>query len=286
MLTLMAEHSRADVIFENNPSLRLSWPAVLFKRPTVIALNTWVARVDGSLNWQDKLKFSWLNRAKAVIAVSEAIRIRCCKNAVVIGNPYRQQIFRKMPEVDRDLWFVFVGRLVSDKGVDLAIRAIHSLVSNDDSLGRRERYRLTIIGDGPERNSLEQLASSLGLKQLVDFKGVLRGDDLVRSLNRHRFLLVPSVWEEPFGNVALEGMACGCVPIVSDGGGLPDAVGDAGITFKRNDLEDLVAQIKKVLENQALQDDLMQKAELHLQKHHPVQVGEQYLRVIESALST
>lgn len=285
ILTLLAEHKRADVVFENNPSLRLSWPAVLFKRPTVIALNTWVARVDGTLNWQDKLKYTWLNRAKAVIAVSEALRRRCCESAVVIGNPYRQEIFRKLPGVERDLHFAFVGRLVSDKGVDLAIRALHSLLDREGNTESGDAYRLTVIGDGPERGALEALASTLNIRERVDFKGILRGDALVSCLNQHQFLLVPSAWEEPFGNVALEGMACGCVPIVSDGGGLPDAVGDAGITFKRNDLNDLIAKLNSVLENNELRNELIQRAEKHLQKHHPVQVGEKYLKVIESALN-
>ena len=276
---LFWEHMKADVVYENNPSLRLSWPAILVGKPTVVALNTWVARTDGSMNWQDKLKYLWLGRAKAVIAVSEAIRQRCCKRAVVIGNPYREKIFRKIEGIERSGWFVFVGRLVSDKGADQAIHALHSLVQTS---GGQEDYNLTIVGDGPEREVLETLTASLGLQKNVSFRGTLRGDALVRCLNEHRFILVPSVWEEPFGNVALEGMACGCIPIVSDGGGLPDAIGAAGLSFRRNSLPDLVEAIRKVVSNSLLREDLLRKAEGHLKRHVTNEVGKRYLEVIES----
>src|SRR5690606_40338743 len=94
-------------------------------------------------------------------------------------------------------------------------------------------FRLTIIGDGPEAPVLKALAVKYGLEHKVDFKGSLQGKELVDCLNQHKLILVPSRWEEPFGNVALEGMACGCIPVVSDGGGLAEAVGHAGLTFQR-----------------------------------------------------
>jgi hypothetical protein len=53
---LFKEHSYADVVFENNPSLRLSWPAVFFNKPIVVALRTWVNRIEGGMAWQDRLK--------------------------------------------------------------------------------------------------------------------------------------------------------------------------------------------------------------------------------------
>ena len=55
---------------------------------------------------------------------------------------------------------------------------------------------------------------------------------MVEELNRHEIMVVPSRWNELFGVVALEGMACGCAMLVSDGGGLPDAVGYAGHNLK------------------------------------------------------
>ncbi|WPP52901.1 glycosyltransferase family 4 protein [Catalinimonas niigatensis] len=280
---LIQEHAWADVIFENNPCLRLSWPNILFNKPSVIALNTWVSRNNGTIGIQDRLKQAWFKRAKGIIAVSDAIRKRCWPKAIVIGNPYRIQVFSILPDIPRKKDFVFLGRLVSDKGADLAILALHQMRTSAADISLPQP-RLTIIGSGPERGKLEKLVADLKLGDCVHFTGSLHGEKLNICLNQHRFLLAPSIWEEPFGNVALEGMACGCVPIVADGGGLPDAVGNAGLTFMRGNVDALVSSIKTVIQNPALEQRLRQEATIHLKAHHPDKVASQYLKVIEAAM--
>lgn len=280
---LLREHRWADIVFENNPSLRLSWPAIFFRKPLVIALRTWLNRVDGKTGWQDIIKNIWLMRASAVIAVSRAVSERCWPAATVIGNPYRIQTFKILADVPRIYDFVFLGRLVSDKGADLTIEAMASLLSlKQDGKTIFPNLSLTIVGDGPEREKLQELSESLGLGGHIKFQGTLSGDQLVHCLNVHRYILIPSVWEEPFGNVALEGMACGCIPIVSDGGGLPDAVGKAGLVFKRGNLADFVSCIREILINSTLKKQLLKAAANHLADHHPEQVSRRYLEVIET----
>jgi glycosyltransferase involved in cell wall biosynthesis len=146
-MRLLNEHKWADLVFENNPSLRLSWPRIFIKRPSVVALQTWIARMDGQIAFQDRIKKYWINRSSHVIACSNALREGSHPTATVIGNPYRSDIFKVMPEVIRDKDFVFLGRLVSDKGAIMAIQAL------DYFINRRVTYKnttlpvLTIIGD-------------------------------------------------------------------------------------------------------------------------------------------
>lgn len=288
---LFKEHKWADLVFENNPCLRLAWPNLLFNHPSVIALNTWVSRIDGEvgvhgkIGIQDRLKFLWFKRAKKVIAVSDAIRKQSFPPAIVIGNPYQADTFKVMPEITKTSAFVFLGRLVPNKGADEAIKAVHQLLLLD----KKDKFlpfkpTLTIIGDGPEKNKLEQKVKDLEIKDYVSFTGPLRGNDIAMCLNKHRYILVPSLWEEPFGNVVLEGMACGCLPIVSDGGGLPDAIGNAGLSFERGNTEALVSCIRKALDNPALEKQLRDAAQDHLIKHHPEIVSKRYLEVVEAAV--
>ncbi len=89
----------------------------------------------------------------------------------------------------------------------------------------------TIIGSGPEWEPLRRQVEALGLDDRVEFAGMLSGEALAQSLNRHRVIAIPSRWEETFGMFALEGLACGCIPVVSTGGGLADAPG-RGIVFE------------------------------------------------------
>lgn len=277
---LLKAHLWADLVFENNPTLRLSWPLIFTFRPLVVVLHTWMNRNDGSIGFQDLLKKVHLKRANNVIAVSKAIREKTFTDAIVIENPYREGYFTIMPDVDRSKDFVFLGRLVSDKGADQAILAIHQLIKKYNS-----KFTLTIIGDGPEKQELESLVIKLKLTHYISFKGTLRGQELTKCLNLHKIILVPSLWEEPFGNVALEGMACGCIPIVSDGGGLPEAVGRAGVTFERGNLDSLVNQIIKLISDSLLQDRLKQEAITHLANHRPETIAEQYLKIIEEAFN-
>jgi glycosyltransferase involved in cell wall biosynthesis len=275
---LFKEHRNAEVVFENNPSLRLSWPAVFFNKPIVVALRTWINRIEGGMAWQDKLKIHWLKCASAVIAVSDAVRKRCWPEATVIGNPYRQNLFRVLPDVQRTRDFVFMGRLVPDKGADIALKALHNLSTGTTSLPT-----LTIIGNGPEQEGLQELAKTLDVESQVNFTGSLRGEELVACLNQHRYLLVPSTWEEPFGNVALEGMACGCLPIVSNGGGLPDAVGNAGLVVERGNVDALTKGIQTLFNDTELEQQLRNAATTHLANHHPNVVSKKYLALVEAA---
>jgi glycosyltransferase involved in cell wall biosynthesis len=283
-IDLLKEHAWADIVYENNPCLRLSWPAVFFQKPGVVALRTVVSRADGQINWQDKIKLNRLKRARTVIAVSDAIRKKCWPTATVIPNPYRADVFKFKNDFKRSGNFVFLGRLVSEKGADLAIKAIHQLATTSaKELQSVDPYSLTIIGAGPFRPQLEHLVKELRMQSRVRFTGLLTGSALVSCLNKHKYLLVPSLCEEAFGNVALEGMACGCIPIVSNGGGLPEAVGSAGLVFPKGDLNALATCMRMLLKDEALEKKLRVAAAAHLEAHHPDVISNQYLALIKNA---
>jgi glycosyltransferase involved in cell wall biosynthesis len=116
----------------------------------------------------------------------------------------------------------------------------------------------------------------------VEFCGAVAGEDLVSILNRHRVVAIPSRWREPFGMVALEGMACGCVPIGSDGGGLPNAVGEAGLTFPRGSIEGLVDGLRRLFLEPDLLDGLENRAEAHLARNRLDVVCAKYLEIFRS----
>ena len=281
---LFKHHAWADIVYENNPCIRLGWPKLLFGKPSVIALHTWISRVDGTVALKDKLKMSWVAQANQAIAVSKAIQERCSPNATIIGNSYDEQLFN-IRSVKRKKDFVFLGRLVSDKGVDLAIRTFNQLI-NDSSLHELEDTTLTIIGDGPDRKRLEQYVAHLPHPGRIRFTGSLQGEELVLELNRHSFQFIPSVWEEPFGIVALEGIACGLIPIASNGGGLPDAVGKAGVIFERGRIESLISVTRRLVQNPVQQAHLLAAAPEHLNLYNTESIMQQFLAVIDSVAQT
>lgn len=270
---LLACFRWADVVFQNNVEVRVLWPLVLCRRPLLIGLQTWIRSPHGRRSHVHRLKKFSLDLADQVIACSEAIRRDSCSRACVIGNPYNSDLFRIVFDVSRSNSIVFLGRLVSDKGVDLLLKAL--------ALFPRPRPLLTIIGSGPEEATLQLLVQELEMADTVTFLGPLRGETLVHELNAHEVMVVPSLWEEPFGVVALEGLACGCVVLASDGGGLPDAVGPAGLLFRRGDRDDLHRQLSRLLSDPSLRARLRACSVRHLPQFHQDVVSQRYLAAME-----
>jgi len=264
-----------DVYFHNNISLKTVWPLLVIRRPWVVAHRTWISRLDGTLGWQDYLKRSLLPFATN-ISISRAVADHLPVSSTVIGNPYRDHLFYEMPELPRDRELVFVGRLVSDKGVGLLIEALKQLKEKGLT------PKLTVIGTGCELKKLEQQAQGLNVEAQVSFVGTKTGLELVQLLNQHQIMVVPSLWAEPFGIVALEGIACGCVVVGSEGGGLKDAIGPCGITFPNGDVQALTQGLFELLSNLDKLVDYRAKAKEHLPKHTSAEVAKAYLRVIES----
>lgn len=274
---LIALYRWADVILQNNIELNTLWPRLFIRRPVVIGLQTWLRTTQGKRSFSYLLKRIALGMADHVISCSNSIRIDSFKASTVIGNPYNSNLFMVRPSKRIPDSIVFLGRLVSDKGPDLLINAFSKLPSSS--------AKLTIIGSGPERDYLYQLVNSLSLANRVEFTGALQGDALVRVLNQHEVMVVPSTWNEPFGIVVLEGLASGCVLLVSDGGGLPDAIGKSGLLFKRGDISDLVLKLQLLLENHQLRTSLRSEALLHLPHFESNVVCEQYLKILVSSTS-
>lgn len=112
---------------------------------------------------------------------------------------------------------LYMGRLSREKGVDIFLRAMHTGESH---------VAIRIAGDGPERGHLERLAAA---GSPVTFLGHLDRAALDRELDAALAVVVPSVWQEPFGFVVLEAFARGVPVIASRIGALPELVDD-GIT--------------------------------------------------------
>jgi glycosyltransferase involved in cell wall biosynthesis len=115
---------------------------------------------------------------------------------------------------------VFLGRLVRQKGVNVLIGALHTVVN---SFSRD--VHLVIIGEGPMRQQLEWDAAYLGISNHITFTGYL-DDHSVRSLLKAADVIVfPSLYE-PFGIVALEAMAAQTPIVATDVGGLSELISD------------------------------------------------------------
>ncbi len=264
-------------MFQNNISLRSLIPALLLRKRVIVVHQTWLRGPTGKIGWNNRIKRALLPRVTNV-AISEAIREHIGLPATVIGNPYDDRVFRLLP-VARDKTLVFLGRLVSDKGADLLLRAMKIL--SDDGI----RPDLTIIGRGPEEQNLRNQARDLGLNGQVTFAGQRSGHELADLLNRHRIMVVPSRWPEPFGIVALEGIACGCAVIGSKDGGLAEAIGPCGMTFENGNEHALAECLKEVVLEPECAGRFLREAPAHLDRFTAQTVANAYCQLLKSAAS-
>ena len=269
---------RCDLFFQNNISLRSLIPALILRKPTLVVHQTWLQSTSGVVGWNNRIKHGLL-RSVTNVAISKAVADRISAHSFVIGNPYDDRIFRSVPNLARDKNLVFVGRLVSDKGVDLLLHAL-KLLQNDNLFPD-----LTIVGSGPEEENLRRLATELGLDRQLTFAGQKSGAVLAEILNRHRILVVPSRWAEPFGVVALEGIGCGCVVVGSEKGGLKEAIGPCGLTFENGNIHALADQLKRLLNDSNLQAKLRDHAAEHLAKFQSDAVAAAYLQLMRKLVA-
>lgn len=270
---LLQRVGEADVVFHNNISLRLGWPLLLRRRPWVVAHHTWIPERGVAARLKRRLVAGADN-----VCVSQAVADTLPVPAQIVPNPYRADVFRRLltrrPRGD----IAFVGRLVSDKGVEVLLRSLELLAFHG------VRPTLTIVGDGPESGPLKAAARERGLPPTqVSFVGARSPADVASILNAHRVLVVPSLWEEPFGLVALEGLACGCTPVVARSGGLPEAAGPHARVFGKGDADELAFVLADVLSQPPADRQLLATSE-HLRRHRPERIAAEYLRVLSHAL--
>ena len=261
--------SWSEVILHNNLCLRMAWPLALLCRPWVIAHHIRTRRLDGRRGIRDRLKL-FATRFARNIAVSQAVAADLPIRAKVIGNPYRDEVFVRMDGVTRSKPLLFVGRLIEGKGVDLLIQSLRLLEAKGITIP------LTVVGEGPLREHLQSLASGLP----VAFLGRKSPGELAGIYNEHRVVVIPSMCEESFGLAALEGIACGCLVIGSDDGGLPEAIGPCGWVVPKGDAEALAEKLEEALGAMRPEEPV----EAHLSKHKAGTVARAYLEQLEKAL--
>ncbi|WP_341734660.1 glycosyltransferase family 4 protein [Microcoleus sp. EPA2] len=154
---------------------------------------------------------------------------------------------------------LFVGRLVPYKCADIVIEAIGRL---DPVI--KNKTRLTIVGDGPERNNLENRVQELKLGEIVSFAGWVNQQETLDYYRKADIFCFPSI-REFGGAVVMEAMACGLPCIVANNGGIGEYVNEeTGFKIEPNSreylTEELTSKIKLLVEDDRLRESMSAKA--------------------------
>lgn len=269
-LQLLRAVRGCDVFLHNHLSLKAALPLLLYRRPWVVVYHC----LYHPMSWPHGLLQRLSSRFALNIACSKALAHRTGLQCRVISNAYDDAVFRNV-ETTRDRELIFVGRLLSDKGIHVLLDALRVL--RDDGI----RPRLTVVGTGPDSDFLTARCKELGLSDQVEFVGKKVGPALAALLNSHQILVVPSLVWESFGIVSLEAIACGCTVIASEGSGLTEAIGPCGLTVQPGDEHALARALSRLLRSPETWPQYRRYAADHLRPHAAAAVASAYLDVLE-----
>jgi glycosyltransferase involved in cell wall biosynthesis len=252
---LVHAHFGPDGLAALGLARRLGVPLVTTLRGYDVALTDRALLLSGRLSW---IRYA-IGRQRLIeggtpfLAVSDSLRAR----AIARGFPAERTLTHYngvdlaafAPSDGGDgATVLHVGRLVEKKGTALLLRAFATVRAT------HRTARLVIVGEGPLRGSLEQLAGQLGLAGAVRFLGAQPPDEVARWMQRAAILAAPSLTArdgdaEGLPNVVVEAAACGLPVVGSDHGGIPEAIDDgrSGFIVPQGEVDPLAAPLSALL---------------------------------------
>lgn len=166
-----------------------------------------------------------------------------------------EELIKEKPEDGMNI--IWIGRLVKLKHCDHAIRVIKRLKKDG------KYARLTIIGDGPERNKLEKLALTLGVAEQVDFKGRCTIDITRSIIDKANIFLFTSDFKEGWGVTLNECMNAGCACVCSHAAGSTNYLVDEekdGFIYQSGNIDVLYYKVKALIEDKELRENIGRNA--------------------------
>jgi glycosyltransferase involved in cell wall biosynthesis len=150
-----------------------------------------------------------------------------------------------------------IGRVNEVKGQYKALEAMPYV------LNKTPNVKLLVVGDGPDIDRCKAISEDSCLQNKVLFLG--QREDIPGILYSSSIVLVPSMWEEPFGYVALEAAAAGVPVIAFSSGALPNLVLDrvSGLVVDKGNVEALANAIIEVVSKPDLRQFLCERAKEH-----------------------
>jgi glycosyltransferase involved in cell wall biosynthesis len=205
---------------------------------------------------QRQLWLKWRHVFDRVVALSHGMKAKLEAEGIspveVVYNGVPERPLR--PALQDPPTTVFAGRLVPEKGVDVLLQAFAQI------LPQVPQARLLIAGQGSEANFLQTLAAELNVSYAVTWLGHRPRAEMEQQFEAAWVQVVPSQWEEPFGNVSTEAMMRGTAVIASAVGGQPEIVQDGitGFLVPPGSVDAIALPLLKLLRDRSLAEQMGQ----------------------------
>lgn len=270
-------------------SMLLKWE---FKLPYIISLRGsdvpgYSERFVGLYRWVTPTILKIWKDAAFVIANSQGLKDLALKSnpqkeiGVIYNGIDTKEFFPAGEKRDKDKFTIIcVSRVTPRKGIRFLVQAFKLLS------GRYEQVRMVIAGDGNEKKSLEDLVMSLGLKERVEFLGVVPHENVLEHYQRADIFVLPSL-NEGMSNVMLEALATGLPVVATDTGGTKELLTDGlnGLVVRMRDADDLAEKIEKLILNPELKNSMSQESRKLAEKLSWDIVARQYIDLYGKTVS-
>lgn len=208
-------------------------------------------------------------RLKHIITVSERSKIDLCaafgvssERVQVIVNGVDTSVFQPLPDIVREPFL-----LITTASADQPLKGTQHLIPAFAKLRQTfPELRLIFIGRPKPGGSTAGLIQQYGLNSAITFRHGISTRALVDLYATATVAVVPSEYEG-FGLPAAEAMACGVPVVATDGGALPEVLGDAGVTVPKADPDALADAIADLLSNQSKREDLSRRGRQRILDH-------------------
>lgn len=181
-------------------------------------------------------------------------------------RPKDKKMLRQYNLKDTDINILFTGRIVYDKGIEDLIYAFKLLCDKHDNV------RLLILGKGKWKGRIINILKRYNLQDKVRFLGFLPYEQIEKFYNIADIFCTPSritrFWQEQFGFVFAEAMACGKPVVSTHAGSIPEVLGGTGLLVSPGNHLELFKALDKLVKNPKLRKNLGNKARKFAEKHH------------------
>ncbi len=202
-------------------------------------------------SFQDSVRRYLCKRSNAIIAVSQnlaneiSLRYQIQEKLHIIHNGMNLSEHRAIRIKDQNM-LCFCGRMSPEKACDILIKAFFKVSQKYPAI------KLQLIGDGDQKQYLQELADTLGMAQKISFMGYVDPTKVMEIISEAYIQIIPSNYE-PFGLTAIEAMHAGNCVIAAKTGGLQEIISHNkdGILFEPGNVDDLAYAIDKLLSDKS-----------------------------------
>lgn len=209
-----------------------------------------------------------INRADALVCVAQYVG-NFWKEMYSIVRPihlaynginnkfYHPKKLKKLYDV------LYIGRLIKIKGIDNLLRAFKIVVKHFPYA------KMVVIGNGPENNNLHILAKKLKINAHIDWRSLIRDDELLTLYNSSKICVFPSVAKEGVLTTMLEAASCGATIITTDSCGMPEFINHNknGILVQPHNYRELSSAIEKLLRDDCLRSYMGKNAHIEINRY-------------------